>query len=553
MLEKNLLSSYIILLGCVVIGMIRSPKVVRLRFAVLKDKIDYVLASLGQLGLIHFVDIKKTSDKELLNIVEPYELSSEAYRISEIHNRISRLITKIGLQPRKITVNDLDLKNQVSKIEEEVKNIESILSDQSISKDLMQKHIDQLINYEAALRALREIENVKAMYGGIAGRMLVFDCWVPKEKLNIITETIDKYSDQLSIYEVIEDLEKLEEKPPTIINEKSKLGGFAALTRGFGIPIYSEIDPSIFMMITFPIFFGIMFGDVGHGLMFLIASLYILYIKKKQISIPDIFKPIVQGADILIICAVFSIFFGFLYGEFLGSNEWFRMLTHIDEKPIYSILGFSNLEEEVAEHRWFITLMKLCIYIGMFHIIFGLILDIINKITEREYKHMLSGPALWLWFYGTLTTLFILYDFNSSTRVSQLLSDVFSARNPPFLPVSPLYLLIAPAIAMFAIRTFIEGFTEALGETLEHLIASISNTISYLRIFAFHLVHWAISQIGLMGKGSIYLFLSLPLATFLIMTLELLATFMQALRLHWVEWFLKFYRGEGYTFKPFQL
>lgn len=296
-----------------------------------------------------------------------------------------------------------------------------------------------------------------------------------------------------------------------------------------------------------------MFGDVGHGLIFLIASLYILYIKKKQIPIPDIFRPIVQGADILIICAVSSIFFGFLYGEFLGSSEWFKMLTHIDGKPIYSLLGFSGLEEEVAEHKWFITLMKLCIYIGMFHIISGLLLDITNKITEREYKHMFSGPVLWLWFYGTLTALFALYDFNPTTRVSQLLSDVFSARSPPFLPVSPLYLLIAPAIVMFVVRTFIEGFTEALGETLEHLIASISNTISYLRIFAFHLVHWAISQIGLMGRGSIYLFLSLPLATFLIMTLELLATFMQALRLHWVEWFLKFYRGEGYVFKPFQL
>ncbi len=533
--------------------MIKSPKVVRLRFAVIKDKVDYVLVSLGQLGLVHFIDIKKTSDKELLAMIKPYELPSEAYEISEIYSRIGHLITKVGLQPRKIVITDLDLKNQVSKIEEELKGIESTLSDQHMPKDLMQKYIDQLLNYEAALRALREVENIKAMYSGVVGRMLVFDCWVPREKLSIVIETIDKYSDQLSIYEVIEDLEKIEEKPPTVINEKSKLGGFAALTRGFGIPVYNEIDPSIFMTITFPIFFGIMFGDVGHGLIFLIASLYIMYIRRKQVSIPDIFRPIVQGADILIICAIFSILFGFLYGEFLGSSEWFKVLTNITEKPIYSILGLSSLEEEIAEHRWFIILMKLCIYIGMFHILSGLVLDIINKITEKEYKHVFSGPILWLWFYGTLTALFTLYDFNPATRVSQLLSDVFSARNPPFLPLSPLYLLIVPAITMFIVRIFIEGFTEALGETLEHLIASISNTISYLRIFAFHLVHWAISQIGLMGKGSVYIYLSLPLATFLIMTLELLATFMQALRLHWVEWFLKFYKGEGYMFKPFQL
>ncbi|MEM1545641.1 MAG: V-type ATPase 116kDa subunit family protein [Candidatus Methanomethylicia archaeon] len=533
--------------------MIRSPKVVRLRFAVIRDKVDSVLVSLGQLGLVHFIDIKKTSNKELLAMIKPYELSSEAYGISEIHSKVSRLINKVGLQPRKVITTDLNLKNQFNKIEEAIKSIESMLSDQHTPKDLMQKYIDHLLNYEAALRALREVENVKAMYGGVVGRMFVFDCWVPKEKLSIVTETIDKYSDQLSIYEVIEDLEEIEEKPPTVIDEKSKLGGFAALTRGFGIPVYGEIDPSIFMMITFPIFFGIMFGDVGHGLIFFIASLYIMHIKRKKISIPDIFRPIVQGADILIICAVFSIFFGFLYGEFLGSNEWFKALTNINGKPIYSILGLSGLEEEVAEHRWFIILMKLCIYIGMLHIIFGLVLDIINKITEKEYKHMFSGPVLWLWFYGTLTVLFTLYDFNPTTRVSQLLSDVFSAKNPSFLPVSPLYLLIVPAITMFTVRIFIEGFTEALGESLEHLIASISNTISYLRIFAFHLVHWAISQIGLMGKGSIYIYLSLPLATFLIMTLELLATFMQALRLHWVEWFLKFYKGEGYIFKPFQL
>lgn len=533
--------------------MIKSPKVVRLRFAVIKDKVDKVLVSLGQLGLVHFIDIKKVSDKELSTIIKPYELPGEAYKISEIHNRVSRLITNMGLQPRRVMINDLDLKDQLNKIEEDLKNIEPTLLNQNVPKDVVQSHANLLLNYEAALRALREVENLKATYGGIVGRMLVFDCWVPKEKLNTVIEAIDKYSDQLSIYEVIEDLERLEEKPPTLINEKSKLGGFAALTRGFGIPMYGEVDPSIFMMITFPIFFGIMFGDVGHGLIFLTASLYILYIKKKQISVPDIFKPVVQGADILIICAISSIFFGFLYGEFLGSNEWFRMLTQIEGKPIYSILGFSGLEEKAAEHKWFITLMKLCIYIGMFHIVFGLILDIINKATEKEYKHMISGPVLWLWFYGTLTTLFVLYDFNPTTRVSQLLSDVFSAKSPPFLPVSPLYLFTAPAIVMFIVRIFVEGFTEALGETLEHLIASISNTISYLRIFAFNLVHWAISQIGLMGKGSIYILISLPLATFLIMTLELLATFMQALRLHWVEWFLKFYRGEGYIFKPFQL
>jgi len=70
------------------------------------------------------------------------------------------------------------------------------------------------------------------------------------------------------------------------------------------------------MSITFPIFFGLMFGDIGHGLL-LIVSILGLY-AKKNVDLGGIGNYIIEGAPLLLVCSVFSIFCGFLYGEFFG-------------------------------------------------------------------------------------------------------------------------------------------------------------------------------------------------------------------------------------------
>jgi len=128
-------------------------------------------------------------------------------------------------------------------------------------------------------------------------------------------------------------------------------------------------------------------------------------------------------------------------------------------------------------------------------------------------------------------------------------------------------MILIPFVIMILARMLFEEPIEGFGSSLEALAASISNTVSYARIFAFFLVHHAIAELGLFagiehlgelvahgsyGAAGLAVIIFV-LATTLIMTLELLATFMQSLRLHWVEWFLKFYQGTGRKYEPFTL
>ena len=121
-------------------------------------------------------------------------------------------------------------------------------------------------------------------------------------------------------------------------------------------------------------------------------------------------------------------------------------------------------------------------------------------------------------------------------------------------------------------KMIVEGVTEGVFGTFEVLVASISNTISYARILALNMVHagFAKTFINLGAPGIYYghtaaeaghiiveltpgYFMNMFIGLFLIMVLESLLSFINTLRLHWVEWFQKFYKGDGYRFTPFKI
>ena len=75
---------------------------------------------------------------------------------------------------------------------------------------------------------------------------------------------------------------------PTRLNNPKSLGIFEKLTTGFGIPKSDEVDPTVLWLITYPIFFGFMFGDVGSGIVVIIVSSIIYMYKKRGLVIPDV-------------------------------------------------------------------------------------------------------------------------------------------------------------------------------------------------------------------------------------------------------------------------
>ncbi|HMK84029.1 MAG TPA: V-type ATPase 116kDa subunit family protein, partial [Candidatus Bathyarchaeia archaeon] len=195
-------------------------------------------------------------------------------------------------------------------------------------------------------------------------------------------------------------------------------------------------------------------------------------------------------------------------------------------------------------------MLRLSITIGVIHIISGLILDMFNKAYVREYRELISGPLVWLWFYSAFGITLLQYGLRFPNYL--------------FNPANSVDLFLrmgVPVIAMLLLNVLSEG-PMGLMHSFESLLASLSHTISYVRILAMKLIEDVFYHLflgvllfftawGTIAGNIVGYALFAALTIVLILILETAFVFMQTLRLHWVEWFLKFYSGSGTLFKPY--
>ena len=401
---------------------------------------------------------------------------------------------------------------------------------------------EYLLVEREVITAERTFEQAKGYCGNTESTCMI-EGWAPAAKVQKIKSDLKS----ICADEVIVKDWAGRNAPTQMQNPKGPiLQTFEKLTVGFGVPKSDEIDPTVLWLVTYPIFFGFMFGDVGNGLVVMIVSSIIYYYKRKGLTIPDnafgglggVFSMVIQGAPLLILSGLSALVVGFLYGTVFGNVEWFRMVTGLPG-PLW-FEPFTNIR----------LMLRLSITIGVIHIMSGLILSIIDKAYVREYRELVSGPLVWLWFYGAFGITLLQYGLRFPNYLfnPQNLTDIFLRMG-------------VPLIAMLALKLWSEG-PMGLMHAFESLLASLSHTISYVRILAMKLIddvflHLFLGVLvffmawGNIAGAAIGWILFAALTTVLILILETAFVFMQSLRLHWVEWFLKFYSGEGVAFKPY--
>jgi V/A-type H+-transporting ATPase subunit I len=321
---------------------------------------------------------------------------------------------------------------------------------------------------------------------------------------------------------------------------------FEKLTIGFGVPKSDEVDPTVLWLITYPLFFGLMFGDVGNGLVVIVASSIIYFYKRRGLTVPDdafgglggVFSMVIQGSPLLILSGFASLVVGFLYGTVFGNVEWFKMITGLPG-PLW-FEPFENIR----------LMLRLSITIGVIHIISGMLLKIVDDAHVGAYRELIAGPGVWLWFYAAFGITLLQYGLRFPNYLFNPgnFTDIFLRMG-------------VPLIAMLVLNLWVEG-PMGLMHAFENLLSTLSHTISYVRILAMKLIEDVFFHLflgvlvfflawGSIGGAAIGLILYAALVTVLIMILETAFVFMQSLRLHWVEWFLKFFDGSGIAFKPY--
>jgi V/A-type H+-transporting ATPase subunit I len=310
-------------------------------------------------------------------------------------------------------------------------------------------------------------------------------------------------------------------------------------------PKYTELDPTIMISIVFPIFFGLILGDVGYGILLLILCLGLRKFVKGE-----------EGRQLLVVlrnASIASIFFGVLYSEFLGFPcPWAYVLPsrHLN------IGGKGGHGPNIP------GLMMVAIWIGIIHITLGRVLGMVNHARQDHGDHrikaVLANAGWILVMWGILVIIW---------------SIVQLPYMPDFTTLPPVVMNLNVAAVVGAVMLVIGALFIARDSGLElvELPTIISHTLSYSRLVAVGLSSVAIAMvvnyiaIGMLIEpqlknitlvGAIFIILGVIVFVgghLMNMVLGILGGSLHSIRLHYVEFFTKFYKGGGKKYSPFGL
>ncbi len=315
-------------------------------------------------------------------------------------------------------------------------------------------------------------------------------------------------------------------KPPTKLKNPAILKPFELFVEMYGLPAYHEMDPTLFIALTYTFMFGVMFGDVGQGACLILGGTLLYKLKNMRL------------AGVVAVAGIWSVVFGFLYGSFFGFEDAIPALWM---KPMDNIMD---------------TLM-LAIGFGAGLILVAMILNMINAVRAKEYGRLFfnqSGLA-GLVCYGFVVICALLFVTGSGLPAAVLIGIAVGVPLAAILMKEPLSHLIEKKKDIFPEGSKAMFFIEALVEGFDVVLSYATNTISFVRVGAF-----ALSHAGMMGvvltlagleKGSPN-WLIIVLGNFLVACLEGLVVGIQVLRLEYYEMFSRFYTGNGKPFISFK-
>jgi V/A-type H+-transporting ATPase subunit I len=312
-------------------------------------------------------------------------------------------------------------------------------------------------------------------------------------------------------------------EPPTLIQVPSWSRSLQSVIDNFGLPSYGETNPLPFMLFSFPVIFGLMFGDYGEGIVILALGIFLLHLKRNKTKIFEIGQMFVNAAELIIILAISMIGFGLVFGDFFGLESQAVFGFPALFSPTQGAFGKNPSTQNL------LLFMTFILFFGVAHYLSGLMIAAYNRIRAGHFREAFFGPIAWAWFYSAfiyLAAVVVISGYHFGVLLSHPIEIV--------LLVIPLGLL---------------GYWEGGLHAFEVFISAGSNTLSYLRIWALNLADFAIKFAFLSVAGIAGLILANLL---IVMILEGLIVFVQTLRLHWVEWFSKFYEGTGLPFAPYQ-
>ncbi len=405
------------------------------------------------------------------------------------------------------SIKSMTFVHKVEYLQDEIKNNEAALA--AVDAKLTEFTHRWGPMYKAALDWVHEqLSIIQASAFSFETTMCFFIYgWMPSGKVTGLSASLQQQFAGSVLLEEIDIRREDLERVPVVLKNPQYFKPFENFTRLLPLPSYTSFDPTPFIGLFFPLFFGLILGDGGYGFMLLIISVLLARVSRKNQLFQDALR-------VLRVCSLYAIIFGFLYGEIFGD------LGH-------KVLGLKPLFMDRQEN--ILPMLYFAFAIGLAHITLGLALGFVSALRKNTKKKALV-KFLNIVLILAIVTLII-----------------------TFFGVFP-ELLARPLVITILILTPLLLFSGGLLAPLE-LIKNIGNIISYARIMAIGLTSVLLANVanqlaGLTGDivlgfvvGGIIHLLGIIIGVF--------SSSIHSLRLHYVEFFDKFIELGGRKYRPF--
>ena len=384
--------------------------------------------------------------------------------------------------------------------------------------------------------------------------------------------------------------------PPVVQNNPGGVKPFESLVEIINRPKYSELDPTVILFLTFPLFFGFMIGDVGYGLLYTGLGFWLM-----RSFDSDVVKSL---GGIAAWAGGFTTLFGFLYGELFGL-------------PLYQLYpsGAPPIHKGLQPHYVYYAYAWLLLsgIAGVAHIVVGRLFDFVNNLEHgvgeaflESFSWIIATVGLWGWVFTRTATNakpnFMWEVFATKGATNPVTGEVIENVAVPLgfqgfpfielftipglgLVMDPTLLLLIVGLVMVAVAEGAIGIIESITETFGHVVsytriaavllakAGMALAVNLLVFGAtlsegeFHFIFFmdgaadpeAIVFSGLVnGEGAVMLLVGalaglvvLVLGHLLVLVLGITSAGLQGIRLEYVEFFGKFYEGGGKSYLPF--
>lgn len=470
----------------------------------LKKNYENILAILLHTGT--------SSEGEVYFVLYPTSLEEEMKRILRSLN-----FREIAI-PKEYSGTPQEIREQIirnqERLQKEIKGQEDRLA------EIKAKYGDRIEHLIAQVKLLSKLDNIKEKIA-FSKRFFYMSGWVAQSEREDLKEKLREYGDMLVIFK-----DETSLQPPTKLKNNWFFRPFEWLVNLYGTPNYNEIDPTPFVSLSYMLIFGIMFGDLGQGLVLLIGG----YFLSKRMKL---------FGGLLSRLGISSMIFGALYGAVFGIETWIPALWMKPFENINDILFFA-------------------IGIGVTVLIISYVFGIINALKRHDIEEGLFGKEGVAGVVLYITVLVLVGGGMLGINILPMPVGIVIA-------VAALLAIVfrLPLTHMIENKRPLHGgdisgyYVESIFSLIETFLAMLSGTVSFIRVGAFALTHvglfLAFETMGHMIGTAAGNVLMIVIGNIFIIGLEGLIVFIQGMRLQYYELFSRYYKGDGREFNPVSL